>query len=53
MRRGADAAARLAVATAPDDEAQKGAFHTLKLIRQLLLADKRCVYPFLLLCSVS
>ena len=43
IRRGADAAARLAAATAPDDETQKGAFHTLKLVRQLLIADKRCV----------
>lgn len=43
IRRGADAAARLAAATAPDDETQKGSFHALKLVRQLLIADKRCV----------
>ncbi|KAK9915316.1 hypothetical protein WJX75_007541 [Coccomyxa subellipsoidea] len=41
IRRGADAAARLAAAMQPDDEAHKGTFHTLKLIRQLLTADKR------------
>ncbi len=42
IRRGADAAARLAAATQADDEAQKGTFHMLKLVRQLLKADKRC-----------
>lgn len=42
IRRGAEAAAQLAASTGTEDEAQKGAFHTLKLVRQLLIADQRC-----------
>ena len=42
IRRGADAAARMGASSgAEDDDAQRSAFNTLKLIRQLLIADRR------------
>lgn len=41
IRRGGDAVSQLAASGRGEDEAQRAAFHTLKLIRQLLQADKR------------
>ena len=41
IRRGADAATRLGPSTGSEDEAQRSAFNTLKLIRQLLIADRK------------
>ena len=41
IRRGADAATRLGPSSGGEDEAQRSAFNTLKLVRQLLTADRR------------
>ncbi|CAL5221540.1 g3750 [Coccomyxa viridis] len=41
IRRGADAASRLETSAGSEDAAQRSAFNTLRLIRQLLQADRR------------
>ena len=45
IRRGADAASRLGSSTGIEDRAHRSAFNTLKLIRQLLIADRRSAHP--------